>query len=237
MWWEISTIMGPLTPFIASTSVSAWIELLILMGMLFLNYWATMRIIAQAGYSPLWILLPLAPLVLTTICYLIFWADVHEVFFGGGFGVGFGIDSHVTFIWHVDELSIVLSWLFFIIFAFSRWPVSGERHTRDAGGLPPPLRTDPGRPTTAPPPLPDSSGVARYASTTALPSAPRPAVTPSAPASRTRAQYCAWCGESLPGNRALFHDCGPTDRPAAFCKLCGTAYASGSTQCGSCGAA
>jgi hypothetical protein len=228
--------MGLLTSFTASTSVSAWIELLIFSGALFLNYWATMRIIAQAGYSPLWILLPLSPLVLTTICYIIFWSDIHEVFFGGGFGGGFGIDSHVSLIWHLDELSIVVSWLFFIVFAFSRWPVSGQGHTRVADGSPLPLRVDPKQPASALPP-PDSSGVARVASRPPVSSAAGPGVGPRAPVARNSAQHCAWCGESLPGNRALFHDCGPKDRPETFCKICGVAFASGSTQCSSCGAA
>lgn len=228
--------MGFVTPFIASTSVSAWIELLIFVGLLFLNYWATMRIIAQAGYSPLWILLPLAPLVLTTLCYIIFWVDIHEVFFGGGFGVGFGIDSHVSLIWHLDELSIFLCWLFFIVFAFARWPVSGERHPREAGG-PPPSRADRSRPASPSPAPADPVGVARFGTTPSIRSAAGPAVAPSAPAVRKNAQYCAWCGEALPGNRALFHDCGSKDGPETFCKFCGTAFAVGTTQCNSCGAA
>jgi len=230
--------MGLLTSFTASTSVSAWIELLIFSGALFLNYWATMRIITQAGYSAAWIALPIAPLVLTIICYVIFWNDIHEIFFGGGFGFGFGSFNNVSLFWHLDEISILLNWLFYIVFAFSRWPVTGTPRAPE-GDAPRPSRFTRATISTAKEPA---------AATAPLPG-PRPAVASAAgpgggptgasrpAATRPSAQFCAWCGEALPGNRALFHDCGPKDRPETHCKNCGTAYAAGSTQCTACGGA
>jgi hypothetical protein len=128
--------MGLLTPLIASTSVVGSIELLVLLGLLFLDYWATMRIITQAGYSSLWILLPLAPLILTIICYVILWNDLHEIYFGGSFG--FGGTGNTSLFWHLDEFSILLNWIFYLIFAFSRWPAIGTSRASDAAPLPPP---------------------------------------------------------------------------------------------------
>jgi hypothetical protein len=224
--------MGLLTPFVASTSVGGWVELFIFLGLLFLNYWATMRIITQAGYSALWIVLPLAPLVLTIICYIIFWNDIHEIFFGGSFG--FGGVGNVSLFWHLDEVSIFLNWLFYMVFAFSRWPVSEGRHVPGAG-----LTTTQ---MTGPNPAPATGSAAAPSLLPAprpvLSSAAGPGGAPSTPVfKRPSAQFCAWCGESLPGNRALFHDCGPKDRPETHCKNCGTAFAAGTSQCSSCGAA
>ena len=129
--------MAQLTPLIAATSVGGWVELLILLGLLFLDYWATLRIITQAGYSSMWILLPLAPLVFTIICYVILWNDLHEIFFGSSFGFG-GINNASLF-WHLDEFSILLNWIFYLVFAFSRWPVNGApRSSSAAAPLPAP---------------------------------------------------------------------------------------------------
>jgi len=227
--------MGTLTPLIASTSAGGWIELLIILGLLFLDYWATMRIIAQAGYSSMWILLPLAPLVLTIICYVILWHDLHEIYFGGGLGF-VGINSE-KLLWHLDEASILLNWIFYLVFAFSRWPAIGTPRAADDTPLPPsPTRAVPNSPARAPEsaaPIPS----ARVVASAAGPGA-GPASTPAAPsATRPVGKFCAWCAESLPGSRALFHDCGSKDRPETYCRSCGAALPAGSAQCSACGAA
>ena len=220
--------MGVLTPFIAATSASGWIALLLFVGFLFLNYWATLRIITKAGFSPAWIVLPLAPFVLTVICYVMLWNDLHAVIFGSSFG--FGGFNNISLFWHLDQVSILLNWLFYLVFAFARWPVSGGTHVQGAEPPPPPRTVRAGQPgpsaVQAPPPV----GVARYAAPV---TAAGPTVAASAPVARGK--HCAWCGESLPGSRALFHDCGPKDRPETFCKNCGAGLAAGSTQCSSCG--
>jgi len=224
--------MGLLTPIIAS-SIGSGIAILILLGLIGLNYWATSRIIRQAGYSSLWILLPIAPLVLTIICYIIFWHDVHTVLLGGTLGVG-GINTD-GFVWHLDQIAIFLNWLFYLVFAFSRWPVSSTHRAPSVEGpsaptaaranpLPSPVRPTP---TTALP-------ITRVVPSSAASPGTGPAVVPSAPVAKG-AQFCPWCGEALPGNRALFHDCGPKDRPATFCKSRGTALVAGATVCSACG--
>lgn len=227
--------MGNLTPMIASTSAGGWIELLIILGLLFLDYWATMRIITQAGYSSMWIVLPLAPLVLTIICYVIVWNDLHEIYFGGGLGVlDFGT---AKLFWHLDEFSILLNWIFYIVFAFSRWPSIGTPRSRDVAPLPPsPTRALPNPPTRP------SEPAAQIPSALAVPSAVGPGADlvtapAAAPASRPAAKFCPWCAEPLPGNRALFHECGSKDRPETNCRSCGAALPAGGTECTACGAA
>jgi hypothetical protein len=227
--------MGHLTPLIASTSVGGWIELLIILGLLFLDYWATMRIITQAGYSSMWILLPLAPLVLTIICYVILFNDLHEIYFGGGFG--FAGVGNANLFWNLDKISILLNWVFYMVFAFSRWPAVGTSRAPS----PSPLQPTPTRVMPNPPSRPPATA-ALIPSAGAVPSAAGPGAgsvsTPVAPTpNRPASKFCPWCAEALPGNRALFHDCGSKDRPEAFCRSCGTALPVGSTECGACGAA
>jgi hypothetical protein len=231
--------------FITAVSAGSWIELIIAIGAIALNYWAMTRIIAQAGYSPMWILLPLAPLVLTIISFFVLWSDLDAIVFGGSIGF-FGIED-IGFVFHLDQLSLVVNWAFFIVFAFSRWPVSEGRHTSSAA---PPRAPDsfravpPSGPVPSTPIAPEPAVVNRGMPQSAAgpgpapgPAADPPPVASASAAAKPSAKYCAWCGESLPGNRALFHDCGPKDRPATFCKSCGTALAAGATQCASCGAA
>jgi hypothetical protein len=224
--------MAQLTPLIAATSVGGWVELLILLGLLFLDYWATLRIITQAGYSSMWLLLPIAPLVLTIICYVILWNDLHEIFFGSSFGFA-GINN-ASFFWDLDKISLLLNWVFYLVFAFSRWPVNGAPRSSSATAPlpPPPSRAVPG-PASAPP-TPSAARV--LPSSAAGPGAP-PAGTATPAPKRPGAQFCPWCAEALPGNRALFHDCGSKERPETFCKNCGTALPAGSSECASCVAA
>jgi hypothetical protein len=228
--------MAQLTPLIAATSVGGWVELLILLGLLFLDYWATLRIITQAGYSSMWILLPLAPLVFTIICYVILWNDLHEIFFGSSFGFG-GINNASLF-WHLDEFSILLNWIFYLVFAFSRWPANGApRSSSAAAPLPaPPSRAVPG-PGSAPTVPAAPAPTARVLPSSAAGPGAAPAGAASSATKRPGAQFCPWCAEPLPGNRALFHDCGPKERPETFCKNCGTALPAGGSECPSCAVA
>ena len=229
--------MTPIGAFATSVSAGTWIDLLIAIGLMALLFLATARIIGQAGYSTWWILLPLSTLVLTVICYFILWHDLNAVVFGGS--IGFIGISTIGIVWHLDQASVILNIGFYLLFAFSRWPVSGTRHARNDDG---PIPTQPGRaapsgpasgPMVAPEPVVAPRGVP---ASTAGPGA-GPAVATRAPTPiKKGAQFCAWCGESTPGNRALFHDCGPKDRPQTFCKNCGTALPAGSTECTSCGA-
>jgi hypothetical protein len=108
---------------------------------------AIARIIARCGFSLLWILVPLVPIVLTLILYV---KEIHGL---GAFSQNGGIefsrlsiafyadalaaDNGFTFtnglgvLFSVDLLCTVASWLMFVVFAFVPWPVersSGELH-------------------------------------------------------------------------------------------------------------
>jgi hypothetical protein len=197
---------------------------------------ATARIIAKAGYSMLWIGLPLSTLALTAVCFFIFWHDLNAVVFGGSVGfVGIGT---VGLFWHLDQISMLLNLFFYLVFAFSRWPLTGTRFARDDDGL---VAAQPGRapsgPASSPPVVPEPVVVPRGMPASAAGPGAGPATASSAPTPKKRgAQFCPWCGEATPGNRAIFHDCGPKDRPETFCKNCGTALPAGSSECAACGA-
>jgi hypothetical protein len=252
IWSGRSTAMGILTLFAPTTSVSSIVQLIIYIGVTALTYWALLRIITAAGYSNVWMALPISTMFLTWLCYIIFWSDLHGIYFGGAFSFGFSGFNQVSIPWTLDEISIVLNWLFFLVIAFSGSPI-GERF---AGSLPsrsaPPAPMNYGAPASTLPPPPDPVTATRPVPPSAAgpvnvvrpmpPSAAGPggggAAVPGATApKRPGAQFCAWCGESLPGNRALFHDCGPKDRPETNCKNCGTSYPAGSTTCASCSGA
>jgi hypothetical protein len=141
-------------------------------------------------------------------------------------------------VWHLDEISIILNWIFYLVFAFSRWPVSGNHAPHVEGPRPTEaFRVNTG-PASAPPTPGGALPTARSVPMSAASPGSGPAGVPTSSAPKgPNAQFCGWCGESLPGNRALFHDCGPKDRPDSFCKRCGTALPAGTSECSSCGLA
>jgi hypothetical protein len=231
-------LLAPFGAFVTSVGAGTWIQLLLTIGVVALTYAAMSRIITQAGYSSLWILLPLAPLVLTIACFVILWHDLNGIVFGGPVGF-YGIEV-VGLFWHLDEIALLLNWIFFIVFAFSRWPGATTRHApeSEASRAIQAVRPGPRSPASVPLAPSDRVTASRGAPTSgAGPGAAPAAVTSTPAAKRPGAKFCAWCGESLPGNRALFHDCGPKDRPETHCKNCGTVFDAGSSECRTCGAA
>ena len=230
-------LMTPIVAFATSVSAGTWVELVLAIGLMALLLLATARIIAKAGYSTWWILLPLSTLVLTTICFFILWHDLNAVVFGGSTGF-IGI-STVGLVWHLDQVSVLLNIGFFLLFAFSQWPASGAPRARDEDGpIPTRLgRAAPSGPASGSVVAPEPVAAPRGTPVSAAGPGAGPPVASRAPAPQKQgAQFCAWCGEATPGNRALFHDCGPKDRPQIFCKHCGTALPAESTQCPSCDA-
>lgn len=227
--------MTPIVAFVTSVSAGTWTELVLAIGLMALLFFATARIIAQAGYSALWILLPLSTFVLTTVCFFILWHDLNAIVFGGS--IGFIGISTVGLFWHLDQVSALLNFGFYLLFAFSRWPESGSRLDRDDDG---PIASQPVRaptgPASSPPVAPEPVAVPRGmpASGAGPGAGPAPSRVPAN--KKAGAQFCAWCGEATPGNRALFHDCGSKDRPETFCKSCGTALPAGSSECTACAA-
>jgi hypothetical protein len=191
-----------------------------------LNFWALSRIISKAGFSGAWIVLPLSSIGLTIACFIVGFNDLRGTLTGispGFFG------SQVGLLWHLDEVTFFLNWVFFLVFAFIGWPsMGGAGSARAATATPanfaaaasPPLRKGPG-------------GVTRDYGSATVSSGP----TPAAPVVvAPTVKHCVWCAEALPGSRALFHDCGPKTRPPVFCSTCGGTLTEVG-DCASCGVA
>jgi hypothetical protein len=213
--------------------------LVILVAILALNYYAISRIIGQAGYSRAWIILPLLPVALTIASSVITLYRLHEALKHGGFGSINISGSGLT--WNLDALSIFVNWVFFLIFAFTRWPVSDGRsdfrRSKQNSITQAPAQVAASATPTAGPRR--SPGVPSRSASTAV-AAPSMSTAPesvaASPSGGTQGKnHCIWCGEVLPGNRALFHNCGSKDRPAAFCRNCGDALVDGSSSCANCG--
>jgi hypothetical protein len=191
------------------------VDLILTIGFMALNYWALTRVIHQAGFSRAWIILPLLPMGLSIACAVITYNDLRGALLG--YSLGFFGFSHVGFLWDLDMISLFLNWVFFLIFAFSRWPSVG------GGGVANQPTGRPGSYVTSAAVAPATTrprGVTRDYGSTATATAP---VTAPAPiALSVVVKHCVWCAEPLPGSRALFHDCGPKTRPPIFCEKCGS---------------
>ena len=111
---------------------------------------AYVQIITKAGYSPWWILLPLAMPVMYIVTFAVLAND--------SFGQAFGSSSVTTltndfqFLGTIDLLVGIANFVMFLVFAFSEWPVMREARSRrpPTGGMtfvPPPVG-GPGGPAT-----------------------------------------------------------------------------------------
>ena len=229
--------MGLVTLFAPSTSFGSIVELIIYVGVTALTYWALLRIITGAGYSNVWMALPISTMFFTWMCYIIFWSDIHGIYFGNGFDFGFSGINQVSVFWTLDEISIVLNWLFLLVIAFSGSQIS-ERFSGGSSSRPaPPMQMSDDGPASPLPPQPGPVTPVRPMPPSAAGPGGGTGGTAAAAPKRPGTQFCPWCGESLPGNRALFHDCGPKDRLETNCKNCGTPFPAGTTQCTSCAGA
>jgi hypothetical protein len=231
--------MGLLASSVASISIGDYVILAIYVAILVVNYFAISLIIGKAGFSRAWIILPLIPVGLTIAGYVILYHDFHEIFTNGSFGVV--RPNSDGLIWELDLLSIFVNWVFFIIFATIRWPVADGRSDfgRSKKSSIEQAAVQVGASATPTLGPRRSPGVPARSASTAV-AAPATSTTPesvtASPSAGTRGKnHCIWCGEVLPGNRALFHNCGSKDRPAAFCRDCGDALVDGSSSCANCG--
>jgi hypothetical protein len=201
------------------------VDLIILLGLLFLDFFAVTQIITKAGYSSKWILLPLTPVVLGVISLILLAVDVRTETFGG-ITVTQPVNlSDFAALQVLDLISVITTWVFFLIFAFSNWPVLAQRT---------PIRGIAAgwRPEVSPPISPP-----------AVPLAPTGSMAPALSPDHADAQppvdtgviYCSWCGKARAADALAIHHCGPVDRPASFCMRCGTPLETGAPACASCG--
>ena len=233
--------MGPIEAAVTPGGVGG---LFVEISLLFLNFYAVSRIITKAGYSAKWILVPLAPVCLWFVSFLVLVIDVRSTIIGDttvSAPVRLG-DFHVLEIF--DFLSVVVAWVFFMIFAFSTWPVSTAR--REPRGFPPnqptafvPAGRAPGATlvSAAMIPGPADLGHAPFdLSAAPPPPPPHTAVTPG-PQSEQESPviYCSWCGKERAVDAQAIHHCGSRDRPPVYCMNCGIPLEVGVSNCAKCG--
>jgi hypothetical protein len=212
------------------------------------------RIISRSGFSIVWILVPLLPVVLTLVLFT--QATSGSLFFAHDTGIvlarlapagyldllaamnSFKIPG-AGVIFYLDLISTVGAWIFFVLFAFLRWPAvdtGGSRRlrlrlvdTRTADIVPAPETTASksnfnnqrfGRPAAPAASLPQPSGVGGSA----------PVLNDGA----TAVVYCAWCGKERALNAQAIHHCGSKSRPVVFCTGCGASLVPGDDACTSC---
>jgi hypothetical protein len=175
-------------------------------------------IIKKAGYSNAWLVIPIAPFAMVIATYIVARLEVASMF-GNGFSPFHGL-AVVVDMFYLDVLVWFVSWIFFLIFAFSSWPVLSESSSTRLRA-PSAARSDR-----------DYSNTSRN-----IPGAQVTTVvaTSTAKTIDTRRRiFCGWCGESIPGNRALGHDCGPKDRPEVICRFCGKRFPDATNRCDTC---
>lgn len=222
-------------------------DLLLILVVLAVSFWGASRIVLRMGYSSKWLLAPFVSLVLTFIGYIKLYVDLHSL--ASPIPFNFGITTIISgvmgvgVVWTIDKFTILANWLLFLIVAFAPWPagLTGEsvRRTSDLPA-PPTSAPQPGRSVPSPfrgpggPPTPASDGAGSPLNENAPQGAPAASVAPTTGAGSVRIKHCVWCGESLPGSRALFHDCGSKDRPATNCAACGSALPSDGAACTVC---
>ncbi len=117
---------------------------------------AYIQIITKAGYSPWWILLPLAMPVMYFVTFAVLLHDsLHQPFGTSGVTT---LTNDFGFLGTIDLLVGLANFVMFLVFAFSEWPVMREARSRrpPAGGMTfaPPRPAGPGAQTAFAAPLP-----------------------------------------------------------------------------------
>jgi hypothetical protein len=210
------------------------IGLVIDLVLVVVNFLAVSKIITKAGYSSKWIVVPLAPVVLWAATFILLVIDVRSVAVGGGGTLALPVSlSNFAGLEILDFLSLLATWIFFLIFAFSDWPVGRmpRRAAENPPGRPPFTPASQGPPRQPPPTAP----VAPAGSAPAVAASPSTLLVHDAPSPNRTVIYCSWCGKERAVDSHAIHHCGSKERPPAFCMHCGTALPEGAPTCASCG--
>jgi hypothetical protein len=152
-----------------------------------LNFVAIFKIITKAGYSGWWLLLPLAPLLASVFTLIVIDHQANSPFSTSS--VAFDVTTIIGWLVFVG-VSTFANWIFFLVFAFSDWPV--RRQARQGNPYA----------TASSIMVPDNTVVAHVGVPPAQwAPAPRP------PPSAVRAS-CANCGSPVPPGIAFCGQCG-----------------------------
>ena len=120
--------MGPIEAITLGQSARGITDLVILLGILALNFIAVAKIITKAGYSPKWIWVPLTPVCLWFFTFILLTVDVRTIVLANNATVSLPVSlGNFLLLEVIDFLSVIVTWVFFLIFAFSTWPVSVAR--------------------------------------------------------------------------------------------------------------
>jgi hypothetical protein len=231
--------MGPIEAITLGQSARGITDLVILLGILALNFFAVAKIITKAGYSTKWIWVPLTPVCLWFFTFILLTVDVRTIVLANNATVSLPVSlGNFLLLEVIDFLSVIVTWVFFLIFAFSTWPVSVAR--RETRGFEDPRTTfvPASRPRAGAPALtPDIPG---SGAATRMPAHARPVpasaqTLPPPSVEESRIIYCSWCGNQRASDAVAIHHCGSLDRPAVYCMNCGTPLGSGALTCTSCG--
>lgn len=231
-----------------------YMDLLFTAGLVVVTFGAFAVIITKAGFARMWILVPLAPVITWALTIVLLRIRFHSFvnvgllasLVPGTLSTMYGTALRAMFT--VDWITIGVAWLFLLVFALVRWPVVRTGHpTRlarhpdhavEADRGPAPQMTS--APSQAPPrrPLPMGPGFGALAFIPGPGSATHKATVAVADIQKNRqlATFCARCGASIPGNRAIGHECPNAGQPPSFCRYCGEPNAVDLHSCSSCGA-
>lgn len=181
--------------------------LLVSLGVGLLYLIATGKIITKAGYSGWWILVPLTPIALWLIT-LVALASATYSPFNSVTSAYFNASGYAA-LFVFDGIAALLPWVFFLIFAFSDWPV--HQRLREQS-----LHLGPTAVTAVP-----------QALSPPLQSAPRVAPAPT-PSSQATPDYSDLHQTSATRTCRLCDEPAPIE--AEFCGACGAPVQIGATQ-------
>jgi hypothetical protein len=207
-----------------------------------LNFIAVARIILKAGYSQWWSMLPLSVFCLMNV-ELMYSTFVlrHAITNGFNFSTPLNSGWMHSLLWLI-AIDLLLNWAFFLVFAFSTWPISVAR---------PESRTVESDWRARPVPMtPVAAGALAQANGTTSPDQdaggtavatierqmPKTLSEVGESDRSVRATiFCSWCGHERSVDAHEIHYCGSPDRPPVYCMSCGTALVVDASQCDACG--
>jgi hypothetical protein len=219
--------------------------LIIVLCLVLITFVAITLVIVKAGFSRAWIFVPLTPLACWVATIVVIRIQLHA-FVSTGLVTSF-YPGTIGTMFELDWATLGIAWIFFLVFAFSSWPmapaqVSSER-SPTKGQRPQPVHGGSGGGSAGPRNAPGQSG-SRYPmprgpgfGTLGFVAGPATATHESAMTpgrSDQLATFCSRCGDSIPGNRALAHNCPKSGEPATHCRYCGKSYPEGAEECPSC---